>query len=105
MDKQDFVNRGLQSFANKDYEQAWKYFRKALECDREFETAYRTLCESLNRLNKIDEALSYAIGWITVNSKSPLAHLTLSKLYAQKGEKQKAIHEMTLYQEFQRSKK
>lgn len=105
MDKQDFVNRGLQSFANKDYERACLYFRKALECDAEFETAYRTLCESLNRLNKIDDALAYAVRWISVNSGNPLAHLTLSKLYAQKGYRQKALQEMMIYQQLKRVKK
>lgn len=105
MDKQDCVNRGLQSFANRDYERACKYFRKALEYDTEFETAYRTLCEALNRLNKIDEALSYAVSWISVNSENPLAHLTLSKLYTQKGYRQKALQEMMIYQQLQRVKK
>lgn len=96
--KQDYLNHGLQSFANKDYERACLFFRKALECDKEFETAYRTICESLNRMNKIEEALSYAIQWITINSQNPQAHLTLSKLYAQIGDKQKAAQEMALYQ-------
>jgi len=98
MNKQEFVNHGLQYFAQKNFEKAIFFFRKALECDEEFENAYRALCESLNRINEIDEAFSFANKWLEINEQNPFAHLTLSKLYAQKGLRQEAEQELLLYQ-------
>ena len=98
--KQDFVNYGMQYFAQKEYDRAIFFFRKALDCDEEFENAYRALCESLNRINEIDEAFLFARKWIEINEHNPLAHMMLSKLYVQKGMKADAKKEMELYRHF-----
>ncbi len=100
MTKQDYVNHGMQYFAQKKYDRAIFFFRRALECDEEFENAYRALCESLNRINEIDEALLFARRWEELNNRNPLAHLMLSKLYVQKGMKMQAKKEMELYRRF-----
>lgn len=87
----------MQHFTQKNYEKASDYFRKALDCDHTFEIAYDALCESLNRLNRIDEAFEYVSHWLNVNAHSPAAHMTLSRLYVQKGLKQEAMQEMEHY--------
>lgn len=103
--KQEFVNKGLQHFAEKNYERAIFFFRKALECDAKFETAYRTLCESLNRLDEIDEAYKFAKKWLEINNKNPLAYLTLSKIYTQKGHKDEARSALLKYQKLMAEQK
>lgn len=97
MDKQQFVNQGMRHFAEQNYERAILYFRKALDCDNCFETAYRALCESLNRIDQIDEAFEVMQRWLQVNDQNPQAHLILSKLLAQKGHKEDAQQAMDTY--------
>jgi len=99
MDKQQFVNHGMHHFAEQNYDRAVFYFRKALDCDNCFETAYRALCESLNRLDRIDEAFEVIQHWLKVNDQNPQAHLILSKLLAQKGHKLDANQAMKTYLE------
>lgn len=100
MTKQELVNHGMQYFAQKKYDRAISFFHRALECDDAFENAYRALCESLNRMNEIEEAFLFAQKWLALNERNPLAHLMLSKLYVQKGEKNQAAKEMELYRYF-----
>jgi hypothetical protein len=45
----------------------------------------------------IDEAYNFARQWITINNDNPLAHLMLSKIYTQKGQKTEAERELRLY--------
>lgn len=100
MTKQDYVNHGMQYFAQKKYDRAIFFFRRAIDCDEAFENAYRALCESLNRINEIEEAFLFARKWLDLNNRNPLAHLMLSKLYVQKNMKQQAAEEMELYRRF-----
>ena len=100
MTKQEYVNHGMQYFVQKKYEQAIFFFRRALECDDAFENAYQALCESLNRINEIEEAFLLARKWLDLNKRNPLAHLMLSKLYVQKNMKLQAGEEMELYRRF-----
>ncbi len=98
MTKQDYVNKGLQYFAERDYERACFLFRQAICCDDRFENAYRALCETLNRMNQVDEALILTRKWLRINNQNPIAHLMLSKLCVQKGLKQEAQKALTRYQ-------
>jgi len=97
MTKQDYVNKGLQHFAERNYERASHLFRKAICCDDQFENAYRALSETLNRMNQIDEALALTRKWLIINKHNPIAHLTLSKLCVQKGLKSEAQRALKRY--------
>lgn len=103
MDKQQFVNQGMHHFAEQNYERAIKYFRMALDCDDSFETAYSALCESLNRIDKIDEAFKVLQCWLKINDQNPKAHLILSKLLAQKGHGNDARLAMQTYLKLKRT--
>ena len=96
MDKQDFLNKGFQRFAERRYERAVLLFRKALELDSHLEPAYSGLSESLNRLGRIDEAIPIVKKWIEINRNDPLAHMALSRLYVQQGMREKAEEEMAI---------
>ncbi len=98
MTKQDYVNKGLQHFSERNYERACFLFRKAICCDDRFENAYRALSETLNRMNQIEEALTLTRKWLRINNKNPNAHLMLSKLYVQKGMKKEAQKALAHYQ-------
>jgi len=96
MNKQDLLNKGFQYFAQMDYERAVVFFEKAIEMDDSFEAAYSALSESLNRMGKIDEAIPVVKKWIEINAEDPIAHSALSRLYVQKGMKDKAEEEMAI---------
>ena len=96
MTKQDLLNKGFQYFAQTDYERAIIFFEKAIQLDDKFEIAYSALSESLNRLGRIDEAIPIVQKWIKLNRKDPIAHTALSRLYVQKGLRDKAEEEMAL---------
>jgi tetratricopeptide (TPR) repeat protein len=96
MNKQDLLNKGFQYFAQMDYERAVVFFEKAIEIDDEFEAAYSALSESLNRMGRIDDAIPVVRKWIEINSEDPIAHTALSRLYVQKGMKEKAEEEMAI---------
>lgn len=96
MTKQDFLNKGFQHFAERRYERAIIFFRKAIESDSNFEPAYSALSEALNRMGKIDEAIPVVKKWIEINKHDPLAHTALSRLYVQKGMREEAEREMAI---------
>lgn len=96
MTKQDLLNKGFQYFAQMDYERANVFFEKAIDLDKKFEAAYSALSESLNRLGQIDEAIPVVKKWIEINAEDPIAHTALSRLYVQKGMKDKAEEEMAV---------
>jgi len=96
MNKQEFLNKGFQYFAQRDYERAIIFFEKALEEDNSFEAAYSALSESLNRMGKIDAAIPIVQKWIEVNKHDPIAHTALSRLYVQKGMIEEAEKEMAI---------
>lgn len=96
MTKQDLLNKGYQYFAQKDYERAIIFFEKAIQLDDTFEIAYCGLSESLNRLGRIDEAITFVKKWIDLNKDDPIAHTALSRLYVQKGMRDKAEEEMAI---------
>ena len=94
MTKQDLLNKGFQYFAQMDYERAIIFFKKAIQLDDAFEIAYSGLSESLNRLGRIDDAIPIVKKWIDLNGDDPIAHTALSRLYVQKGMRDKAEEEM-----------
>lgn len=96
MTKQDLLNKGFQYFAQMDYERAVIFFEKAIQLDNQFEIAYSGLSESLNRLGRIDEAIPIVKKWIELNENDPMAHTALSRLYVQKGMRDKAEEEMAI---------
>ena len=96
MTKQDLLNKGFQYFAQTDYERAIIFFEKAIQLDETFEVAYSALSESLNRLGRIDEAIPIVQKWIELNGNDPIAHTALSRLYVQKGMRDKAEEEMAI---------
>jgi tetratricopeptide (TPR) repeat protein len=96
MTKQNLLNKGFQYFAQMDYERAIIFFEKAIQLDDTFEIAYSGLSESLNRLGRIDEAIPVVKKWIDLNGDDPIAHTALSRLYVQKGMRDKAEEEMAL---------
>ena len=96
MTKQDLLNKGFQYFAQMDYERAIVFFEKAIQIDDKFEAAYSALSESLNRLGRIDEAIPFVQKWIEINGEDPIAHTALSRLYVQKGMREKAEVEMAV---------
>ena len=96
LDKQDLLNKGFQYFSERDYDKAEFFFRKALEMDECFEAAYSALSETLNRMERLDEAIRFVQKWIEYNCDNPNAHYTLSRLYVQKGMFTEAEQEMAL---------
>ncbi|MBD3223937.1 MAG: tetratricopeptide repeat protein [Caldithrix sp.] len=96
MDKQDFLNKGFERFAERNYERAIPLFKKAIEIDKTFEAAYSALAECLNRMGKIEEAIEIVKTWIEINKYDPLAHTALSRLYVQKGMIEEAEKEMAI---------
>jgi tetratricopeptide (TPR) repeat protein len=96
MNKQEFLNKGFQYFAQRDYERAIIFFEKALEEDNTFEPAYSALSESLNRMGKIDDAIPVVQKWIEINKHDPIAHTALSRLFVQKGMIEEAEKEMAI---------
>ncbi len=100
MNRQDILNKGFQRFAERDYERALILFRKVLEIDDEFESAYSALSEALNRLGRIDEAIPVVKKWLEINPEDPMAHASLSRLYVQKGMIAEAEREMALSMQY-----
>jgi tetratricopeptide (TPR) repeat protein len=96
LNKQEFLNKGFQYFAQRDYERAIIFFEKALEEDNTFEPAYSALSESLNRMGKIDDAIPVVQKWIEINKHDPIAHTALSRLFVQKGMIEEAEKEMAI---------
>lgn len=96
MDKQEFLNKGFEHFAEKNYERAIVLFKKALDEDDTFEPAYNALAEALNRMGRIEEAIPIVKKWIEVNKYDPIAHTALSRLYVQKGMIEEAEREMAI---------
>lgn len=96
MTKQDYLNKGFQHFAEKHYEKAVIFFKKAIETDHTFEPAYSALSETLNRMGEIDQAIPVVQKWIELNKQDPLAHTALSRLYVQKGMIEEAEREMAI---------
>jgi len=95
--KQDMINKGFQYFAERNYEKAEIFFRKAIEMDRTFEAAYKALSETLNRMGRIDDAIAVVHQWLRVNNNAAAAHHALSRLYVQKGWLTEAEKEMALW--------
>ena len=100
--KQDFVNKGFQHFAERNYEKAEFFFRKAIESDKTFEAAYKALSETLNRMGRIDDAIPVVQQWLKINNQAAAAHYALSRLYVQKGWRLKAEKEMNLWHSLRR---
>jgi len=96
MNRQEFLNKGFEYFAERDYERAAILFEKAINADHSFEAAYSALSETLNRMGKIDEAIPIVQKWIEINKYDPLAHTALSRLYVQKGMIEEAEKEMAI---------
>gem|GEM_PF-5077332 len=96
LSKQDLLNKGFQHFAERNYEKAVHFFRKAIERDESFFRAYSALSETLNRMGKIDEAIPVVHRWISLEGHDPMAHSLLSRLYVQKGMFFEAEKEMAL---------
>ncbi len=102
--KQDFVNKGFQHFAERNYEKAEFFFRKAIESDTTFEAAYKALSETLNRMGRIDEAIPIVQQWLGINKYAAAAHYALSRLYVQKGWLIEAKKEMDLWHSLRSAK-
>ena len=96
MTKQEFLNKGFQHFAKREYDDAQECFKQAIELDDKFEAAYSALSETLNRKGELDKAIEVVKVWIKVNPKDALAHTAMSRLYVQKGWIQKAEEEMAI---------
>jgi len=96
MTKQEFLNDGFQQFAKREYGAAKESFQSAIDLDDKFEAAYSALSETLNRQDKVDEAIEVVKKWVKINPKDALAHTALSRLFVQKGMIMEAETEMAI---------
>ncbi len=96
MQPRELIKLGFQYFAQKDYPTAAEFFKKAIAIDSTFLAAYSALCETLNRMGEIDQAMEWVQKWLQLDPDDALAHATLSRLYVQKGMIEQAEREMAI---------
>ncbi len=96
MTKQECFNAGLAHFAKQEFDAAINFFRRAINIDEKYESAYSALAECYNRSGKVDEAIPVVQKWIEINKHDPLAHTALSRLYVQKNMIEEAEKEMAI---------
>ncbi len=96
MTPRELIKLGFEYFAQKDYEKAACYFKKALEMDETFIAAYSALAETLNRMGNIDHAMEVVKKWLELDNNDALAHATLSRIYVQLGQIELAEKELSI---------
>ena len=86
MTPRELLKLGFQYFAQRDYEKAVCYFKKALEMDGTFIAAYSALAETYNRMGAINRALEIVTKWLKFDENNATAHAMLSRIYVQLGQ-------------------
>jgi len=96
MSPRELIKPWVEYFAQKDYERAACYFKKALELDVTFIAAYSALAETLNRMGEIDQAMEVVQKWLEFDNNDALAHATISRIYVQLGQIEQAEKELAI---------
>jgi tetratricopeptide (TPR) repeat protein len=96
MNKNEKLNQGFKHFGNQDYKKAIECFKKAIELDPNFDTAYNALAEAYNKSGRLDDAIIAAKKMVEISPNDPFSHTALSRLYVQKGLIEDAEREMAI---------
>ena len=86
MTPRELLKLGFQYFAQRDYERAVCYFKKALDMDDTFIAAYSALVETYNRMGAINQALEIVKKWLELDENNARVHAMLSRIYVQLGQ-------------------
>jgi tetratricopeptide (TPR) repeat protein len=92
MSKEDFYNRGMELFAEDNFDEAIVAFQNALDEDAGYTDALHALAMTYSHQEKLDEAIEIGKKLIEVAPDDELAHTSLSIFYQQKGMIAEAEH-------------
>ncbi len=87
---------GLSHLTQEDLPEAEEFFRRSVLSDPVFGLGYLGLCQVLDRLGRVDEAIQAAVKAIELMPADPLPHASLSRLYQQKDMIDEAEAEMAI---------
>ncbi|MEM3512857.1 MAG: tetratricopeptide repeat protein, partial [Thermoplasmata archaeon] len=89
-----YNNMGNVLFNMGRIEEALDYYKKAIELDKNYETAYLNAANVLTRAKRFEEAIALINTLLKQNPNSAEAHYQMSKIYMEMGEYVKSIEEV-----------
>ncbi len=89
----EFYNKANDYFKNRDYKNAGKYYKKAIEEDTSFVEAYDNLALSYRKMKKFDKAINYYKKSIALYPDGHMAHMNLASAYLLKKDYENSIKE------------
>lgn len=90
---QKLYQEALSLFKTSRFIEAIQNLESLLRYDSTYEDAYEALAICYSKVNRLDDAIEVAKGWIRLNPLSKMAHANLSRFYAAKGLIAEAEHE------------